>query len=132
LVEKIRLEKRTSASSHEDKFTKMTNKEFAPINEIDTSGLIVFVGQSGAGKTTITKAIGGEGVASSEILRREVALRSLEDTHANIHAVAMDLIAQDPAWQALSVFILQELFVTNGLCREKENRFQKNDSCNAV
>lgn len=87
----------------------MTKREKAPIKEMDTSGLIVFVGQSGAGKTTIANAIGCVGIASCTILRDEVANRGLEDNHANIHTVAMDLISQDPAWQAKRV-----LEMTNG------------------
>jgi len=71
--------------------------------ELEPSKLIVFVGQSGAGKTTITEAMGCRGVASCEILRAEVARRDLEDNHANIHAVAMNLISKDPAWQAKQV-----------------------------
>ena len=79
--------------------------------------LIVFVGQSGAGKTTITEAIGGNKIASCDILREEVARRGLEDNHANIHAVGMELIAQDPAWQAkkaLEHVILGEPFIFDG------------------
>jgi len=71
--------------------------------EKDALEIIVFVGQSGAGKTTIADAIDCKKIASCDILRREVARRGLEDNHTNIHAVAMDLISQDPAWQARKV-----------------------------
>jgi dephospho-CoA kinase len=81
----------------------MPKKEVAPHKELDSSRLIVFVGQSGAGKTTIAEAIGFKGVASCDILRAEVARRGLEDTHINIHTVGMDLISEDPAWQAKRV-----------------------------
>lgn len=81
----------------------MVRTEVGPPKELESTRLIVFVGQSGAGKTTITEAIGCRGVASCEILRAEVARRGLEDNHANIHTVAMELISQDPAWQAKQV-----------------------------
>lgn len=62
--------------------------------------IVVLVGQSGAGKTTIAEVVNRDGIASCTILRQEVARRGLEDTHENIHVVAMELIAKDPAWQA--------------------------------
>ena len=65
--------------------------------------IIVLVGQSGAGKTTIAETIEYPKIASCTLLRNEVARRSLEDNHENIHTVAMDLISQDPAWQAKKV-----------------------------
>lgn len=76
---------------------RITNKKAA------MSSIIVLVGQSGAGKTTIADAIDCKRTASCTILREEVAKRGLEDNHANIHAVAMDLISRDPAWQAKKV-----------------------------
>lgn len=69
----------------------------------DTYRIIILVGQSGAGKTTIADAIDCKKIASCTLLREEVARRGLEDNHGNIHAVAMDLISQDPAWQAKKV-----------------------------
>ena len=67
------------------------------------SMIIVLVGQSGAGKTTIAGAIEYPKIASCTLLRNEVARRGLEDNHESIHAVAMDLISQDPAWQAKKI-----------------------------
>ncbi|MCX6764176.1 MAG: AAA family ATPase [Candidatus Nealsonbacteria bacterium] len=81
------------------------------------SELIIFVGQSGAGKTTIADAIGCKRIASCDILREEVANRGLEDNHTNIHAVALDLISQDPAWQAKKVLKMvkdNQLFIFDG------------------
>ncbi len=80
------------------KIKKVANRKEATIPSI-----VVLVGQSGAGKTTVADAIGCEKIASCTILREEVARRGLEDNHANIHTVAMDMISQDPAWQAKKV-----------------------------
>jgi len=75
----------------------LTNKK------TDKPMIVVLVGHSGAGKTTVAEAIELSKIASCTLLRNEVARRGLEDNHENIHAVAMDLISQDPAWQAKKV-----------------------------
>jgi len=67
--------------------------------------IVVLVGQSGAGKTTIASELHPEDgyIASCEILRAEVARRGLEDTHENIHTVGMDFQNSDPPWQGARV-----------------------------
>ncbi len=65
--------------------------------------LIILIGQSGAGKTTISNLINWKKIVSSDLLKKEVFKSGMEENHENIHSVAMDLISQDPAWQAKKV-----------------------------
>jgi len=81
--------------------------------------IIVLVGQSGAGKTTVADGLDPEDgyLASCEILRAEVSDRGLEDTHENIYAVGMDLFERDPAWQGKRILKAAEntsFFVFDG------------------
>ena len=64
--------------------------------------IAVFVGQSGAGKTTFASMITDKEkhIASSDILLEEVRDQNIEPIHENIHRIGMMKIAEDPTWQA--------------------------------